>query len=85
MASTYVRDAPSVKEEQGDLGAVAGRRPRPFRVQRLKGRSRERGRGRKSICRRSRVTSRGGFPTPEVHFFLDAIIDTMDHKTEAPS
>ncbi len=37
MASTYVRDAPSVKEEQGDLGAVAGRRPRPFRVLSLDG------------------------------------------------
>lgn len=37
MASTYVRDAPSVKEEQGDLGAVAGRSSRPFRVLSLDG------------------------------------------------
>jgi len=37
MASTYVRDAPSVKEEQEDLSAVAERRPRPFRVLSLDG------------------------------------------------
>jgi hypothetical protein len=37
MASTYVRDAPSVKEEEGGLGAVPGPRPRPFRVLSLDG------------------------------------------------
>jgi len=37
MANTYVRDAPSVKEEEGGLGAVPGPRPRPFRVLSLDG------------------------------------------------
>ncbi len=37
MASTYLRDPPSVKEEQEDLSAVAERRPRPFRLLSLAG------------------------------------------------